>query len=207
MTETIISFVRHGEVHNPKKIFYGRLPRFGLSDLGREQAVIAGDYLDSSLPPVARIFTSPLLRTRQTAELVKERLNSPVPIQKTKLLLEVHTPHDGRPLAEMEARNWDLYTGIGQEYEQPEDIVQRTRRWVARIRRDFSGQHIVGVTHGDVVMYQLLWALNRPLSLESKLEVAQAYFGSDYLHTASISTFTFRTTDIDERPDFRYFGR
>ena len=124
MTQTTISFVRHGEVYNPDKIFYGRLPRFGLSDLGREQAILAGDYLDASLPPVAGIFTSPLLRTRQTAALVKQRLNTSVPIQKTKPLLEVHTPYDGKPLTEMEARNWDLYSGIGQEYEQPEDIVK-----------------------------------------------------------------------------------
>ncbi|MEM8862270.1 MAG: phosphoglycerate mutase family protein, partial [Chloroflexota bacterium] len=53
MALTTISFVRHGEVYNPNKIFYGRLPRFGLSDLGCEQAIAAGDYLDSSLPPVA----------------------------------------------------------------------------------------------------------------------------------------------------------
>ena len=107
----------------------------------------------------------------------------------------------------MEARNWDLYSGIGQEFEQPEDIVQRTQRWVAQIRHNYPGQHIVGVTHGDVVMYQILWALGQPLTLQAKVDVARTHFDSDYLHTASVSTFTFKTNNQDERPEFRYFGR
>ena len=32
--------VRHGEVHNPAKILYGRLPGYHLSDLGREMAEV-----------------------------------------------------------------------------------------------------------------------------------------------------------------------
>ena len=39
MTEqTRVHVVRHGEVHNPDGILYGRLPGFRLSDTGRAQA-------------------------------------------------------------------------------------------------------------------------------------------------------------------------
>jgi len=68
--QTAISFVRHGEVYNPDNIFYGRLSGFRLSDNGNYQAVQAAETLNGS--QLAAIFSSPLLRARQTAgELVK----------------------------------------------------------------------------------------------------------------------------------------
>ena len=32
MTRTVVHLLRHGEVHNPTGVLYGRLPGFGLSD-------------------------------------------------------------------------------------------------------------------------------------------------------------------------------
>ncbi len=46
MTEkTIVHVMRHGEVHNPDKILYGRLPDYHLSDRGRAQAQAVADWL------------------------------------------------------------------------------------------------------------------------------------------------------------------
>jgi len=39
--------MRHGNVHNPKEVYYGRLPRFHLSALGRKQAVEGAEHLAS----------------------------------------------------------------------------------------------------------------------------------------------------------------
>jgi broad specificity phosphatase PhoE len=38
MPATRLHLVRHGEVHNPGRVLYGRLPGFGLSDLGTRMA-------------------------------------------------------------------------------------------------------------------------------------------------------------------------
>ena len=35
---TTVHLLRHGEVHNPGKVLYGRLPGYHLSDLGRAMA-------------------------------------------------------------------------------------------------------------------------------------------------------------------------
>ena len=56
--------VRHAHVHNPQDILYGRLPRFRLSPEGRTQAEILARFL--STRDTAAIYTSPLLRARQT---------------------------------------------------------------------------------------------------------------------------------------------
>ncbi|NYD67372.1 broad specificity phosphatase PhoE [Agromyces atrinae] len=63
-----LHLVRHGEVFNPQRVLYGRLPGFGLSDLGREMAAAAADDLVARGRTVAALYSSPLERTRQSAE-------------------------------------------------------------------------------------------------------------------------------------------
>ena len=45
LSATTLYLVRHGEVHNPAGIIYGRLPGFGLSERGRRQIARAAEAL------------------------------------------------------------------------------------------------------------------------------------------------------------------
>ena len=63
-----IHLVRHGEVFNPQGVLYGRLPGFGLSDLGRAMAEAAAVDLVMRKRHVASLVSSPLQRTQQSAE-------------------------------------------------------------------------------------------------------------------------------------------
>src|SRR5947209_20583375 len=69
---TDIYVVRHAHVHNPHDILYGRLPRFRLSELGLEQARKVADFLSGR--NIEAIYSSPLLRARQTAEMIAQSL-------------------------------------------------------------------------------------------------------------------------------------
>ena len=60
--------MRHGEVHNPRRVLYGRLPGYGLSDDGRRMARSAAQYVQSLERPVGTLIASPLQRTRESAE-------------------------------------------------------------------------------------------------------------------------------------------
>jgi broad specificity phosphatase PhoE len=62
-----VHLVRHGEVHNPDGILYGRLPGFHLSDLGRAMAQAAADELASRGRSVTAVVASPLQRTQESA--------------------------------------------------------------------------------------------------------------------------------------------
>jgi broad specificity phosphatase PhoE len=64
-TRTTIHLLRHGEVHNPTKVLYGRLPGFRLSDRGLEQAEVAARFLSGR--DVVAVIASPLERAQQTA--------------------------------------------------------------------------------------------------------------------------------------------
>src|SRR5258708_9327501 len=69
---TIVHLVRHGEVANPDRILYGRLPGFGLSEDGQMMAKAAADFLTGHDVTVLR--SSPLDRAVQTAAPIAEQL-------------------------------------------------------------------------------------------------------------------------------------
>ncbi|SNY67881.1 histidine phosphatase family protein [Paractinoplanes atraurantiacus] len=64
-TKTTVHVLRHGEVHNPGKILYGRLPDFHLSELGQQMAKAAAEALKDR--DVTYVVSSPLERAQETA--------------------------------------------------------------------------------------------------------------------------------------------
>jgi Fructose-2,6-bisphosphatase len=68
--------MRHGEVHNPTGILYGRLPDYHLSDLGREMAGKVGVHLGDH--DVTVVVASPLDRAQETAAPIAAAHGLPV---------------------------------------------------------------------------------------------------------------------------------
>lgn len=62
---TVVHLLRHGEVHNPDGILYGRLPGFRLSERGQRQALVVAEALAGH--DIAVVLASPLERAQQTA--------------------------------------------------------------------------------------------------------------------------------------------
>jgi len=70
MPAATVHLLRHGEVHNPDKVLYGRLPEFHLSELGRAMAERAAEYFAAQRDAGANIVhlaASPLTRAQETA--------------------------------------------------------------------------------------------------------------------------------------------
>jgi broad specificity phosphatase PhoE len=65
MTRTLVHLMRHGEVHNPTGILYGRLPGFRLSAQGEKQALRVAEHLAER--DIVHVVASPLERAQQTA--------------------------------------------------------------------------------------------------------------------------------------------
>ncbi len=62
---TVVHVLRHGEVHNPEGVLYGRLPGFRLSDRGEQMAERVAKSMQER--DVTYIVSSPLERAQQTA--------------------------------------------------------------------------------------------------------------------------------------------
>ena len=72
-------FIRHGEVENPKDIYYVDVPGYKLSKKGEDQATQTGHFL-KSIDYRFDIVTSPILRARQTAEIICNILSTNITI-------------------------------------------------------------------------------------------------------------------------------
>jgi broad specificity phosphatase PhoE len=148
---TTVWLARHGEVHNPRSVLYGRLPRMRLTPEGQRQAEALADFVAGR--PLAAIYSSPMLRARRTAAAILARHPELGRMRIDRDLLEVNTGWQGEPVAALEQINWDLYAHPrGADDESLEDIFARMQRWLRRVLRRHAGREVLGVSHGDPIL-------------------------------------------------------
>jgi broad specificity phosphatase PhoE len=64
--------MRHGEVHNPMGVLYGRIAGYNLSELGHEMAAKVAESLKGN--DITHLVASPLERAQQTAKPISDIL-------------------------------------------------------------------------------------------------------------------------------------
>jgi broad specificity phosphatase PhoE len=163
--DTTVIFVRHGNVHNPGNLIYGRLPRFGLSKLGREQLERTGRFLADI--GVDAIYSSPLLRARQSAAILARHLPA-APVRRCAWLVEVATSWQGESnKVVQQTRGFSYYDPLKAEGD--ETILHVFNRMDAALRlvlRRHPGQTTVCVSHGDPIKILRLGYSGRPLTAD-----------------------------------------
>jgi len=75
-TRTVVHLVRHGEVHNPVGLIYGRLPDYHLSERGRAMADLVAAHLRGR--DVVHLRCSPLERAQETIAPIVDVFGLPV---------------------------------------------------------------------------------------------------------------------------------
>jgi len=162
---TLISFVRHGRVHKPRPVYYGRLPGFRLSEKGsfRLRPRLRSYKPRSWQPSLVALFCArgkqprSFRRTRTTCITYFEMAQRSV--------YSIRWTSDQRT---REAR-LDVYAGTPPEYEQPINVLERAQKFIKKARRAYSGQHIVAATHGDLIAFLILWAKSAPIALSKDI--------------------------------------
>jgi broad specificity phosphatase PhoE len=204
--KTTIVFIRHGQVENPRAVIYGRLPRFGLSALGRRQAAAAAEALSLSarsasgsrpieLDAPRAIFSSPMLRARQTAQNIAAQFPE-LKVHISRVINEVYSPYEGGPVAMVERSHWEVYEGIPANYEQPMDVLSRALKFIAEARRKYPGECVLAVSHGDLIYFLTLWATGQALTGKKDQTRYPAH--------ASLSSFIFEGDGL-EKPAYHYY--
>jgi broad specificity phosphatase PhoE len=182
---TVVYVVRHAEVHNPKDIVYGRLPRFGLSARGRLQAEAAARFFAQR--PIDALYTSPLLRARQTADSIHQALPG-VKLRRTKRLLEVRTGYQGSPNSILVA-GFSFYEPlVHDDDERMSDVLQRMAGFLRFAVRNHAGGAVAGVSHADPIAILRLGLENRELTVKNlhsvvypeRVSVNQIVLGPDH---------------------------
>ncbi len=146
---TVVHLLRHGEVHNPNHVLYGRLPGYHLSANGRMMAAAAADYFDGR--PVAAVFASPLERAQETAQPVADRLG--LQIITDDRLIESANVLEGKSVSlaslAVNPLNWKyLWNPFTPSWGEPyAQVVARVRQVIDRARETARGQEAVCVSH------------------------------------------------------------
>lgn len=94
MPASLIHLVRHGEVHNPDGVLYGRLPGFHLSTLGERMAYAAAEALKDNGSDITALVASPLQRAQESAQPFAEIFG--LDIRTDERLIEPTNKFEGR---------------------------------------------------------------------------------------------------------------
>jgi broad specificity phosphatase PhoE len=148
--DTVVHLLRHGEVHNPQGILYGRRDGFHLSELGQKMAQRVADVAGDR--DITHLVSSPLERAQETAAPLAKRLGlTPVLDER---VIESWNDFEGKRFAKGDnaLRNpatWlRLYNPLKPSWGEPyKQIVARMMAAVDDARLAAAGHEAVIVSH------------------------------------------------------------
>ena len=147
--ETVVHLIRHGKVHNPANVRYGRAPGFHLSELGREQARAAGVRLRTEGRSLAAFVSSPLERAVETAALIAGEL-AIAPATLDERIIEAHNRFDGlHRWAMLQPWRWPrLWNPFRPSWAEPfAEIAARMRAAIDELCARHEGAAVALVSH------------------------------------------------------------
>lgn len=163
---TVVHVVRHGEVHNPDGVLYGRIPGYRLSERGQAMARRVAE--DLSGRDVAAMVCSPLERAQQTARPLAEALG--LDVRTDDRLIESSNVFEGLTVgvgdgALSRPRYWrhlwnPLRPSWGEAYT---EIADRMLAAIADARDLAPGREVVCVSHQLPIWTARSKAQGRPL--------------------------------------------
>jgi probable phosphoglycerate mutase len=194
---TVFYLLRHGEPSVFGRI-NGRLPGVGLSEKGRGEIAAVAERLATE--KIDAIYASPLQRTRETAEILADRLALPVLYREDVIELDFG---EWTGLTADQIRNderWQMWSNCrsiatipgGESWRKVQDRVVHALFDLQGLHPDES---LVVVSHGDVIRAGLLFALGMPLDFGTRLEVGMASLSTIRLDSSGI-----RVLALNDRP-------
>ena len=157
-------FVRHGESEaNTLRVISNRESQYGLTTLGKQQALTLADRLKDI--PITAIFSSPILRARETSEILSQSFNLPYQITEALReydcgILEEKSDEASWKLHGEIAADWTLNNNHARKPEGGENYLEIKKRFLPFIESfTQNGLHaedrILLVSHGGLLQLML----------------------------------------------------
>jgi len=160
VSATTLVLARHGQAQvNADRRMSARPPGSPLTELGRQQAGDLGARLAEAHPVVDAVYASPLLRARQTAEIVAKAFGLN-PIERPEIaevdigILEGTPGNDATILDEPAFAQWVHRRGLDRSMaggELGSDMLRRFQAFLDDVVREHAGGTVVAVTHGGLM--------------------------------------------------------
>lgn len=185
---TTLIFCRHGITDFPEDRFYFNAPQWksedepALNPEGVMQADRLSKYL-SGIDSISTLCVSPSLRTRQTAESIRQAQRAGVPVLKMPDLIERDMGcWEGRWAGEIQKQDPEAWSRFKTEpltfspsgAESLPAFRDRVCAAVEKILKEMAGQTVVVVTHVGTIRMAVTAALGFPLENSKRLVIAPA---------------------------------
>lgn len=175
---TLVLLVRHGLTAATGKILPGRAPGLHLSDDGRRQAEAAAKRI-AALARVDAVYTSPLERARETADIIAAARDTTAREEPGLLECDVGQWTGKSLRAIARTPEWRLVQRHPSGFRFPggESFVEMQARVVsaaARLVERHRGRVVVAVSHADPIKAVVNAALGAPLDLLQRVVIATA---------------------------------
>lgn len=180
---TTVILVRHGVTpHTVDKRFSGGLggANPGLSDAGREQIRLTGEWLSPLTDDISAVVSSPVLRTRESAEILAAAVGC-----------EIEVEHG---FAEMEFGDWDgmTFTEVAEQHndelqawlgsldvpptggESFREVEGRVLDGLDRLLETHGGKTVVVVSHVTPIKVLVSHVVGAPLEAVYRMELTPA---------------------------------
>ncbi len=181
--QTTLILVRHGvTAHTTGKRFSGGLggDNPGLSDEGRDQIRAVADWISPLADAVDVVITSPVRRTRESAEILAERLGHSLEEEAGFAEMEFGA-WDGLTFAEVaEQHQEDLTAWLGSVEQAPpggetfRDVEKRVLEGLDRLLAAHRGKTVVVVSHVTPIKTLVAAAVDAPLESVFRMELTPA---------------------------------
>jgi len=180
----IVYFVRHGESQASAQDIFQK-DDDPLSEKGKKQVKILAERLKQ--PSIGNIYSSPLLRAKESAEIVSKRLGKPFEIWEE--LVETRNPSEimGKPMVDAEVRiirklikeNYHKGSWIYSDEETFEELKVRGERVLENLLKGNQEENVLCISHagiikmilaliifGDSLTAQMYWDFKYHLTLD-----------------------------------------
>ena len=146
----VLALIRHGQTDwNLRGLMQGRTD-IPLNATGREQALAAASALSDERWDA--VVSSPLVRARETAELISTGLGVPLGGSYEELVEQDFGAAEGTPVSELDVR-WPERDFAGKEPDH--EVGSRGLRGIERIAGDHDGARVLVVAHGTLIRQTL----------------------------------------------------
>lgn len=166
-----IIFVRHGQsTSNVMRVLSHDRDKHPLTDLGKTQAEKAG--IELSRVSVSKLFTSPVLRARETAEIIGKRIGLR-PLEDPRLTERYLGEFNNTKVPEGAHWKIQLYSGNFRGVERWEEMQERMLSFMDSVRQE---EVVVAVSHHDPIKSVIGYILGLDDILTLGITIMNSFF-------------------------------
>jgi probable phosphomutase (TIGR03848 family) len=198
---TLVLLVRHGLTPTTGVKLPGRARGLHLSDEGRRQAEAAAARI-AKVAKVIAVYSSPLERARETAQIIAKARNMAVRIERGLLELDIGK-WTGMALKDASSKpEWKAVQQHPSGFRFPDgesftEMQARITGAIARLCARHPGKIIVAVSHADPIKAATAHALGTPLDLFQRIVIGTASITAIAYSASNAAALTVNSMDGD----------